>query len=72
MEDTTLTRPMYGCRSNEETEALVLGVEQCGGGKWADIKKLGFPVLAARSAVDLKDKWRNLIRVALLPSGSSR
>lgn len=44
----------------EETEALVSGVETCGGGKWADIKKLGLRAIERRSAVDLKDKWRNL------------
>ncbi len=44
----------------EETEALVAGVETCGGGKWADIKKLGLRAIERRSAVDLKDKWRNL------------
>jgi hypothetical protein len=38
----------------EEAEALVEGVAQCGGGKWADIKKLGFPAIESRSAVDLK------------------
>ena len=36
------------------------GVESCGGGKWADIKKLGLRAIEKRSAVDLKDKWRNL------------
>jgi hypothetical protein len=46
----------------------VEGVAVCGGGKWADIKKLGYPAIAARSAVDLKDKWRNLLRIALLPN----
>ena len=50
----------------------MLGVEQCGGGKWADIKKLGYSVIAQRSAVDLKDKWRNLMRVAMLPHTATR
>ena len=50
----------------------MLGVEQCGGGKWADIKKLGYDVISARSAVDLKDKWRNLMRVAMLPHTATR
>ncbi|KAK3270828.1 mitogen-activated protein kinase tyrosine protein phosphatase sdp1 [Cymbomonas tetramitiformis] len=52
----------------EEAEALVEGVARCGGGKWADIKKLGFPAIQNRSAVDLKDKWRNLLRIAMLPN----
>ena len=44
------------------------GVARCGGGKWADIKKLNFPAIEHRTAVDLKDKWRNLLRVAMLPA----
>ena len=55
----------------EETEALVAGVERCGGGKWAEIKKLCFAAIERRSPVDLKDKWRNLLRVAL-PSLASK
>ena len=59
-------------RDVEETAALVEGVERCGEGKWAEIKKLSFPSIAARSAVDLKDKWRNLMRVALAPKSHLR
>lgn len=51
----------------EEAEALVEGVARCGGGKWADIKKLNYPAIEHRTAVDLKDKWRNLLRIAMLP-----
>lgn len=51
----------------EEAEALVEGVAKCGGGKWADIKKLNYPAIEHRTAVDLKDKWRNLLRIAMLP-----
>ena len=51
-------------------QALVRGVAQCGGGKWADIKKLGFTAIEHRTAVDLKDKWRNLLRIAMLPQQS--
>ncbi len=54
----------------EESEALVEGVARCGGGRWADIKKLGFSAIEHRTAVDLKDKWRNLLRIALLPSST--
>ena len=45
--------------SEEETSALVEGFLRYGE-KWAVIKK-DFPdILAARTSVDLKDKWRNL------------
>ena len=48
------------------------GVEQCGGaGRWQEIKRLEYHALTLRSAVDLKDKWRNLLRVANLPSTHS-
>jgi hypothetical protein len=57
-------------RTAEETESLVRGVELCGGGKWAEIKKLNFRAIQKRSAVDLKDKWRNLMRVAISTSGA--
>mmetsp|Transcript_8844 Transcript_8844/g.26495 ORF Transcript_8844/g.26495 Transcript_8844/m.26495 type:complete len:787 (+) Transcript_8844:200-2560(+) len=61
-------RKQHNPWTREETEALVDGVERCGGaGKWQDIKRLGLPPLQGRSAVDLKDKWRNLLRVAELP-----
>ncbi|KAL0018396.1 hypothetical protein WJX77_007826 [Trebouxia sp. C0004] len=56
----------------EETLTLVRGVEDCGGGKWADIKKRKYRSIENRSAVDLKDKWRNLMRVAVLPAAALR
>lgn len=65
-------RKVHNPWSVEETEALVRGVETCGGGRWADIKKLGLPELEGRSAVDLKDKWRNLARLVALPSATPR
>jgi len=58
--------------SVQETLALVDGVERVGGGRWAEIKKLGFPELQGRSPVDLKDKWRNTVRVALQESSGKR
>ena len=59
-------------RTAEETQALIDGVAKCGGGKWADIKKLGLKAIERRSAVDLKDKWRNLLRIAMLPTSTIR
>lgn len=56
----------------EETLTLIRGVEDCGGGKWADIKKRKYKSIENRSAVDLKDKWRNLMRVAVLPATALR
>ncbi|KAJ7566538.1 hypothetical protein O6H91_02G108100 [Diphasiastrum complanatum] len=47
-----------------EVMTLVEGVARCGGGKWADIKKLAFSSVSYRTAVDLKDKWRNLLRAS--------
>ena len=57
----------YRFWSLEETKALVEGVARCGNGKWAVIKKLSFSAIEKRSPVDLKDKWRNLTRIAMLP-----
>lgn len=37
-----------------EVMTLVEGVARCGGGKWADIKKLAFSNVGYRTAVDLK------------------
>lgn len=56
--------------TREETMALIAGVRAAGIGKWAEIKRLTIPgiadVLESRSPVDLKDKWRNLTRIAKL------
>jgi hypothetical protein len=62
--------------SLEETLALVEGVRLAGVGKWAEIKRLPVPAVAdlleTRTPVDLKDKWRNLTRVARLPKAALR
>ena len=55
-----------------EAEALVDGVERCAGCRWTVIKKLGLASLERRTAMDLKDKWRNLLQLASLPSQSRR
>ncbi|KAK9845610.1 hypothetical protein WJX84_001525 [Apatococcus fuscideae] len=54
--------------SISETQALLEGIEHCGVGKWADIQRLRLPAIIKRSPVDLKDKWRNLSRLAQDPN----
>ncbi|GLJ44196.1 hypothetical protein SUGI_0922500 [Cryptomeria japonica] len=51
---------------------LVEGVSRCGVGKWADIKKVAFSSSVYRTSVDLKDKWRNLLRASNLQLQTSK
>ncbi|XWS55841.1 hypothetical protein CRYUN_Cryun09bG0034700 [Craigia yunnanensis] len=45
-----------------EVIKLVDGIGQYGVGRWTDIKRLQFASSAYRTPVDLRDKWRNLLR----------
>ncbi|KAE8716417.1 Translin family protein isoform 1 [Hibiscus syriacus] len=45
-----------------EVIKLVDGIAQYGVGRWTDIKKLLFASSSHRTPVDLRDKWRNLLR----------
>uniref|UniRef100_A0A5B7C3H4 Uncharacterized protein n=1 Tax=Davidia involucrata TaxID=16924 RepID=A0A5B7C3H4_DAVIN len=56
--------------SLSEVMKLVEGVSKYGVGRWTEIKKLLFPSSANRTSVDLKDKWRNLLRASCLRSQS--
>ncbi|KAL3839674.1 hypothetical protein ACJIZ3_024265 [Penstemon smallii] len=47
-----------------EVRKLVDGVSQYGVGRWSRIKKLFFSSSAHRTSVDLKDKWRNLLKAS--------
>eukprot|EP00898_Chlorokybus_atmophyticus_P009060 jgi/Chlat1/9155/Chrsp97S08402 len=73
-DDTTTTgglrRKHHRPWSLMEVKLLVEGVGKCGNGKWADIKKLSFASAGYRTAVDLKDKWRNLLRASRVQSES--
>ncbi|URE02792.1 SANT [Musa troglodytarum] len=47
-----------------EVMKLIEGVSHYGVGRWTDIKRLLFATSAFRTSVDLKDKWRNLLRAS--------
>ncbi|XP_068639432.1 uncharacterized protein [Aristolochia californica] len=47
-----------------EVMKLIEGVSRFGVGRWTDIKRLLFATSAHRTSVDLKDKWRNLLRAS--------
>ncbi|KAK4392151.1 hypothetical protein Sango_1992900 [Sesamum angolense] len=47
-----------------EVRKLIDGVSQYGVGRWSRIKKLFFSTSAHRTSVDLKDKWRNLLKAS--------
>ncbi|KAL9235492.1 hypothetical protein vseg_010247 [Gypsophila vaccaria] len=47
-----------------EVLKLVDGVSRFGPGRWSEIKRLSFSSYSYRTAVDLKDKWRNLLKAS--------
>ncbi|KAI3880962.1 hypothetical protein MKX03_007808 [Papaver bracteatum] len=55
-----------------EVTQLVDGVAKFGAGRWSEIKKLSFTSYSYRTSVDLKDKWRNLLRASYAHPTSAR
>ncbi|KAL3639789.1 hypothetical protein CASFOL_014757 [Castilleja foliolosa] len=51
-----------------EVVKLVEGVAKFGAGRWSEIKRVAFASYSYRTSVDLKDKWRNLLRASLAES----
>ncbi|PON60344.1 GAMYB transcription factor [Parasponia andersonii] len=49
-----------------EVNKLVDGISEYGVGRWTDIKRLLFTSSAYRTPIDLRDKWRNLLRASSL------
>ncbi|KDO48057.1 hypothetical protein CISIN_1g011420mg [Citrus sinensis] len=47
-----------------EVMKLIDGISQFGVGKWTDIKRLLFSSSSHRTPIDLRDKWRNLLRAS--------
>ncbi|CAL1399652.1 unnamed protein product [Linum trigynum] len=50
-----------------EVIKLVEGVSKFGAGRWSEIKRLSFASYSYRTSVDLKDKWRNLLKASFAP-----
>ncbi|KAK1561966.1 hypothetical protein Q3G72_003999 [Acer saccharum] len=55
-----------------EVMKLVDGISQFGIGKWTAIKRLLFPSSTHRTPIDLRDKWRNLIRSSFAQKQNER
>ncbi|KAK4267225.1 hypothetical protein QN277_024034 [Acacia crassicarpa] len=53
-----------------EVVKLVEGVSRCGAGRWSEIKRLSFASYSYRTSVDLKDKWRNLLKASSAQAAS--
>ncbi|XVF86876.1 hypothetical protein PTKIN_Ptkin18bG0076600 [Pterospermum kingtungense] len=47
-----------------EVMKLVEGVSKYGAGRWSEIRRLAFASYSYRTSVDLKDKWRNLLKAS--------
>ncbi|KAL6972669.1 hypothetical protein U1Q18_026844 [Sarracenia purpurea var. burkii] len=55
-----------------EVVKLVEGVARYGAGRWSEIKRLAFASYSYRTSVDLKDKWRNLLRASFTQSPAEK
>ncbi|KAI4365605.1 hypothetical protein MLD38_021573 [Melastoma candidum] len=56
-----------------EVVKLVDGISEFGVGRWTQIKRLSFAASPYRTPIDLRDKWRNLLRAscALKPNNGT-
>ncbi|XP_030526119.1 uncharacterized protein LOC115737871 isoform X2 [Rhodamnia argentea] len=55
-----------------EVMRLVEGVSRYGAGRWSEIKRLAFASYSYRTSVDLKDKWRNLLKASFAPAPTDK
>ncbi|KAI3512122.1 hypothetical protein L1887_19323 [Cichorium endivia] len=63
-------RKLHRLWTVSEVKKLIDGVAHFGVGKWTHIKKLLFSSSVHRTPVDLKDKWRNLLKASRALKGS--
>ncbi|OEL31993.1 hypothetical protein BAE44_0006988 [Dichanthelium oligosanthes] len=56
-----ITRKNNSRWTAKEVKLLVKGISKCGVGRWSKLKKTYFKT-SVRTAVNIKDKWRNLLR----------
>ncbi|XP_010416023.1 PREDICTED: uncharacterized protein LOC104701948 isoform X3 [Camelina sativa] len=66
-----LRRKHHRAWTLSEVTNLVEGVSKYGAGKWSEIKKHSFSSHSYRTSVDLKDKWRNLLKASFAQSPSN-
>ncbi|CAN7130157.1 unnamed protein product [Brassica rapa subsp. narinosa] len=71
MQGGGLRRKHHRAWTLTEVTTLVEGVSKYGAGKWSEIKKFSFSSHSHRTSVDLKDKWRNLLRASFAQSPSN-
>ncbi|CAA7042148.1 unnamed protein product [Microthlaspi erraticum] len=56
----------------DEVVKLVNGISHFGVGKWTDIKNLFFRYESHRTPIDIRDKWRNLLKASKHVDGEER
>ncbi|XP_020865948.1 uncharacterized protein LOC9323508 isoform X3 [Arabidopsis lyrata subsp. lyrata] len=71
MQGGALRRKHHRAWTLSEVTKLVEGVSKYGAGKWSEIKKHSFSSYSYRTSVDLKDKWRNLLKSSFAQSPSN-
>ncbi|KMT04840.1 hypothetical protein BVRB_7g170100 [Beta vulgaris subsp. vulgaris] len=67
-----MRRKHHRAWSLTEVMKLVDGVAKFGAGRWSEIKRLSFSSYTHRTSVDLKDKWRNLLKASFANSQADK